>query len=485
MAPGEVRTLMPELVDKSLVVVDHRPDGTARYRMLETLREYGHQRLAPAEEADVQARHSAHFCALAERAAADLQGSEQRRWIARIGEDYANVRESCCWAVEQNPEQVVRQAVALAPYWDAVGPRLHGQECLRDAVNLSATAPPSLRIAALVAASDMFVSTEPGDSERYAAQALDEARRLGDEVSVGRALRALAYSRSLQGDHDTAIALGEEALTILSRVGDVWEAAQCLERLGQSEYQDPDRAMDYYLGSLTRYRATGDRRRVAGVLYKMAEARAQARRDLDEALDWVRESLSICAELGVRHDAAHARLALGWVLVRLTRLDEARSAFEQALEVLRKVGDQRCTARSLCGLGIALNRLGDRGRARAALQECLEVGRALDERRTSRIAIAGLAKLMAGEGRLAESATLLAVADRIGRELTLPEPPSVGAARAADLDRLRDALGESAFEAARRRGAQMPLEDAVWLALGETGPDGQWTTDSPAAEAYG
>jgi predicted ATPase/DNA-binding SARP family transcriptional activator len=463
--PGDVIAVLPELVDKSLVATDHRPDRTTRYRLLETLREYGHAHLTTTERAEVRGRHAAHFGALAERAAVHLRGPEQHRWIARLTEDYPNLRESMCWAFDEGPELGIRYALALADYWDAVGPRLEAHDCLRRAVERSGSVVPKLRIAALVAASDLFISTEPEFSERFAEQALDEAREIGDDAWVARSLRALALVYDLRGVHERAAVPGRQALAIFRRLGADWDAALSLERLGQFAKDDPDRAMSCFWESLALFRKAGDRRRTALVLYKMAQTRVAAWRDLDAALCWVRESLSIGAQLGTTHDIGHADNVLGWVLRRLGRPGEARCAFEAAVEIMRRVGDQRCTARSLSGLGVVLIDEGEHDQARKALQESLEIGRTLDEKATTKVGLAGVARLLTADGRFADAATLHAIVERLGRELRMSPPPAVIARRAAALDVMRASLDPDTFDAAWRAGAAMGVDEAIALAL--------------------
>src|SRR5262249_3408287 len=66
IAPGEVLDLLTRLVDTSLVVVEEQPDGTARYRLLETLRQFAAERLAGAQRRDAARRHAAYYVLLAE-----------------------------------------------------------------------------------------------------------------------------------------------------------------------------------------------------------------------------------------------------------------------------------------------------------------------------------------------------------------------------------------------------------------------------------
>ena len=87
----DVLDLLSALADKSLVVVRQTADGP-RYRLLETIREYGRERLADAAEAQTQRRaHAAYFLEFAELAAPHLFGAEQLDWLRRMDADADNV----------------------------------------------------------------------------------------------------------------------------------------------------------------------------------------------------------------------------------------------------------------------------------------------------------------------------------------------------------------------------------------------------------
>src|SRR5262249_1407036 len=77
--PGIVETL-PVLVDRSLVITV--PTGaTNRYRLLETLRDYAHERLDPAVERALSERHTSYYLELAERAEPGLRGALESEWL--------------------------------------------------------------------------------------------------------------------------------------------------------------------------------------------------------------------------------------------------------------------------------------------------------------------------------------------------------------------------------------------------------------------
>ena len=105
-----------QLVDKSLVVAEDIDDGT-RYRLLETIRQYGLDRLDEAGEADeVRRRHAEWMAAFAARAAAGTRGVDQHLWTARLVAELDNFRAALAWAVERG--EVGLATEMLAPfYW--------------------------------------------------------------------------------------------------------------------------------------------------------------------------------------------------------------------------------------------------------------------------------------------------------------------------------------------------------------------------------
>ncbi|WP_460370745.1 ATP-binding protein, partial [Actinocorallia lasiicapitis] len=82
---ADLLDLLDALADKSLVTVTE--DG--RYRLLETIRAYGLERLAESGERDrIRAAHAAHFTELIERADPALRAADQLTWLVRLAADH-------------------------------------------------------------------------------------------------------------------------------------------------------------------------------------------------------------------------------------------------------------------------------------------------------------------------------------------------------------------------------------------------------------
>ncbi|WP_078965389.1 AfsR/SARP family transcriptional regulator [Streptomyces aureocirculatus] len=134
----EVLDLLSRLVDRSLVVAADRPEGP-RYRVLESVREYGSEQLrATGEFADVRERHSVHYAELAARASRSLHGHGQREWLNRLDEESPNLRRALDTALAHGAtERALTMVNALAWYWVLRGRTTEARHSLDAALRAS------------------------------------------------------------------------------------------------------------------------------------------------------------------------------------------------------------------------------------------------------------------------------------------------------------------------------------------------------------
>jgi predicted ATPase len=150
----EVAEFLTRLVEKSLVVAEEQ-DGAARYRMLETIRQYAREKLLEAGEVEVRGvrgRQLEFFLALAESGEPALRGDDQVTWLARLELEHDNLRAGLKWASApsspvRSPETALRLASALTRLWYLHGYWSEGCAWLRQALAepLPNLAPRSLR----------------------------------------------------------------------------------------------------------------------------------------------------------------------------------------------------------------------------------------------------------------------------------------------------------------------------------------------------
>jgi predicted ATPase/class 3 adenylate cyclase len=119
----DILDLLSGLVDKSLIQTSSSADGSNRFRMLETIRQYAGEKLAGEKLLDeresvlVRNRHMEYYLALVEELEPRIRGREQLEVLERLEEELDNLRMALGWALETDVEAVLRMAAALRWFW--------------------------------------------------------------------------------------------------------------------------------------------------------------------------------------------------------------------------------------------------------------------------------------------------------------------------------------------------------------------------------
>lgn len=169
-----VLDLLAELVEKSLVEMETQ-DGEARYRFLETIRQYSWEKLVESKEAAaVRTRHRDWYLALAERAESELHGPQQGVWLERLESEHDNLRAALRWSKteEGGAEAWLRLAGALHWFWNIRGHASEGRDWLEGALSTKRDTSASVRARALCGAG--ILAWRQGDINR-ASMLLQEA----------------------------------------------------------------------------------------------------------------------------------------------------------------------------------------------------------------------------------------------------------------------------------------------------------------------
>ena len=224
VADEDVASLLWRLVDKSLVVSE-TVMGVRRYRMLETLRSYGLERLDERGESDsTRARHAAFFLAFAEPAGIALRGPDQPLWLGRLDLAHDNLRAALSWSsTHGDAETAVRLAASLYPMWDLHGHYREGLAWLQRVLALDGDVPPVVRARALLGVATL--ATIQANLE-LGAKACEEAAALsteaGDPAGLAHALQYLGLGATLAGEFEIAEVLLGQSLEAAGQASDDW-----------------------------------------------------------------------------------------------------------------------------------------------------------------------------------------------------------------------------------------------------------------------
>jgi predicted ATPase/DNA-binding CsgD family transcriptional regulator len=445
---ADVLDLLAALAGKSLVVVDTAAHGQARYRMLDTIREYAASRLAEAGEAvmmqhrlrDYSLREVEHLMRVG-MALIPAPWSARVNVFRRFDADAGNLRQvlSYCLA-EEDAETGLRICTAARPVWIVRGSFAEGAEWLDFFLGLGAAAvPPAVWGPALVGRAQLALASDPAGAEAYASQGLELCRAAGEESWTATALNLLTEVALHAGRAGQAADRADEAHAIARKAGDRWNEGYALGTMAAAAGQRGDLAEAQRLG----------------------EAALAIMRDIDQ--QW-----------GV------ARTLLGLAdLARLTGdAGGANRRYEEALAILREVNAGPEIARCLAGLGrIALDQ-GETARSRQHLAESIELSRSIGSRIGTIRGLEAFAALAVAEQRPERAVQLAAAAAALREAARMPARSGGWAERYQAAARR---LGQDAVSRLWAQGLSLDASAAVGLAL--EAPSASGVTAAPSGSA--
>jgi predicted ATPase/class 3 adenylate cyclase len=299
----DLLTTLETLVDHSLV--RRSDDLTARFSMLETIREFAWEQLRDSDDATmVRDAHLAVYLAIAEEAAAHLTDAEQARWLDSLYRERDNLRAAMALALTTgHAEEACRFASALWRYWHMKGLIPEGRDQTAKALSLAGVEP-DLRLRALEAAGGLaYWAADMAEAERLYDEALRVAREIGEPTAIANALYNAAFPLIMGGDEarrDTAADLLAEAEALFHEADDRAGAA----RIGWA-------------------------RSVAGMMFG----------EYQVTMDEAQAALPVFEEAGDVFMAAWSRHMSAVALNMLDRPHEAAPHIRAALDVFEPVGD--------------------------------------------------------------------------------------------------------------------------------------------------
>ena len=300
----EFLDLLTSLVDKSLVLVEEQ-DHETRYRLLETVRQYGWEKLGESGEAEqVPRRHAECYLELAEEAEPDLR--EQGAWLRRLESAHDNFRAALRWSLgpessAQRAELGLRLAVALGQrgFWAAFG-----------------------------------LSEGYGWVDRGLVESGASSRSL-------QALYEASWLATVQGDHEKTLVWLRESLDTFKELGDLPGAANWLTLLGQMMLQGGDRERIDPLCDEAEalLRELSDQQATARVLIFLALS-AWDSGNYGRTVELAEQSLALSRKLGDLYAIALCSGSLGFAMLDKGETDRADTLFAEGLGALREIQDK-------------------------------------------------------------------------------------------------------------------------------------------------
>ncbi|HET9386368.1 MAG TPA: BTAD domain-containing putative transcriptional regulator [Gemmatimonadales bacterium] len=291
----DVLDVLSSLVDKSLVVME-AVGGEARYRLLETLRQYAQERLAAANEvAATRHCHALFYTELVVARERDtFGGAGDPDWSARLVAEEGNLRAAGDWAAESgDPTTSLQLCAALHWHWFARGQFRDGWQRLRQAL------------------------TRAGDA---------------DPLSAGKAHVAAAVMALWLGERAQVAHHAQLGVALLRGQRDTWQLAYALVALAIAT-SDPGAAESLFVEATALVRTQGPRSVLLTFALYWHGLLALGENKLDDAQRMLEEGQAIGRELGHQPAIAHPLSILGHVKLRRGALQAAAADLRESLRI--------------------------------------------------------------------------------------------------------------------------------------------------------
>lgn len=334
----EVADLVLSLVDKSLLTVI---DGQApRYRMLETIREYGIERLAERHEAvAARAAHAGYFAGLAHRMDPLLRTADQLDALATLTAERDNIAAALRHLAESDDpgdrSASLDLAMAMAWYWQMTGAVAEATAAMTLAVAAAADHPQRPWAVAMLALFDAFVNA---DADTRTSTIRAQSRRLARSLMTGppppnTGFAMLPTVLALFGNDPETVDLAASAEWANA---DEWTAAALA--MGRALFAENEGRIGEMRAEIDRalvgFEQIGDRWGQSSILASRGNLRAMDGDAAGGLADYER-ALALAGELGSSDDEAMVRVRMAGLLMRTGELDRASALVDQVQDQLQ------------------------------------------------------------------------------------------------------------------------------------------------------
>lgn len=463
------------LIDKSLLQQTEQEEEEPRWRMLETVREYGQDMLAADDEkVYIQRAHAFYYLSLAEQAEIEISGAQQVTWLHLLEQEHGNVRAALQWLLAQSVkdesciELALRLAGALRIFWTAHGYVSEGRMLLECALARQCAVEarieaPVLAKALMATAHLAFLQSDYDRAEALCNESLTLFRAEENLAGVAFALYVLGSMAWVKGRMLVAHSLIEECLMVTKQVGAREQTAYALFTSGllassQGEYCEAYRLFEE---SLAIHRERKQKRGIAHTLSQLAQLLLVAQMNLERIGALLEECRTLSEEVGFKEGLAAYYCVSAQVALLQKELDLARTLAAKSIELYRELGHRHGMAKSLSIVGKICAMEGDYETAYKQHEESLRIASEMNEKWVAAVYLLELGEVVASLGQMEWAAQLWGVSEALREAAGTPIPRIERAEYEQAVPSARAALGEKLFAASWAQGRAMTPEQAL------------------------
>ncbi len=513
---NEILDLVTRLVDKSLVTYENI-NSSARYDMLETIRQYAREKLVQAGEIEfLRRRQLEYYADLTEKIAPELWRAKQVHWMDVLELEHDNLRAALEWS--QCGEcgrdlllQGIRLAGSVSLFWLVRGHWSEGWTWMRRLLDNPDTRDLQHPAKTRLLYTAGFIVKSLGDipqSKLLFEQAAKEARAQQDlsghayallglgEVAINEhflekaeefieqsmtifkglddkvgLLVAYADKGSMAADnqgYDLAREYFNENLKICREIGHQLGVAGTLLSLGHIETHFGDKAQGRRLmeESLSLYRVSKDKSGIAGALRAIGLSELYAE-NMESSREHYEQALRIDRELRSGPGIGIALIALGEIARSQSDYAAARDYYEEALHLNERLGQMGIVNIVAHNLGYVARQQGDLDTALEFFHKSLAMSLERDQRRLIFFCLSGIACVLVDQGAYENAARLFGFSEKYGQDHNYHFDPVDQWEVDQSIEKLEMKMSENERQDCWKSGKNMTMEEAIQIAKGD------------------
>jgi predicted ATPase/class 3 adenylate cyclase/DNA-binding CsgD family transcriptional regulator len=459
----DVLNLMEQLVNKSWVLTEE-VRHEAHYHMLETIRQYAHEKLLETEDNEAfRAKHLAYFVKLVEHAEPELYRSNQVFWFEKLDDELDNFRTALAWASARDVESGLRIACIPWRFWDTRGYLQELGDWLRQLLQHYNIADALHAKALVIYSYYCYRQANFPEALKFAEHAFQLSRTLSDRQLQAFSLSLLGLITFLQGNMEGGVPLLEQSLAIYRALGNKLGQAETLEGLSFG-IDSSEHKMAIAKESLDLYRELGNLTGIAGCLNSLSQ-KAIASGDFSSPILWLEEALSISRQLENQTKEASVLCTYGVLKYWQGNYHQANSYYRETIVLTEKTDDRYLELWAHTHMAYAVLRQGDIKQARELFEKCIRGTQKAEMLMALIYAIEGVASLYINQNKLGRAIRLFTWAEAMREKLGDHRPPVEQKSVDKDLVIIHSKLGDAEFAKFAARGRELTTEEATALAL--------------------
>jgi len=468
---SSVLDLLSQLVDKSLVEAEEKTDKM-RYFMLETVRQYGANKLTEENETrNTSLSHAEFYASLAEDGDEGLRDQRQIESLDLLDTEHENIRSALGWSIDNNEADLAFRLVgAMGWFWFLRGHWLESRRWLAKALDLASDPSPRNRAKALIRAGGLEIirGNLIGTIEK-----IEEAESIYEKTGD---IKGLAWCKNLLGQSKTwkrddfqfAGPILSEGIILFQSIHNEWGVAWSLRYSGHAieflgEYE---RGLATIKESYLSFRKLGDLWNASHSALFIGNA-AFRHADLREAQLGYELCLENSEQVEDRVMEAHALLGLAKIKLKQHDEKQAEVMFLNAIEALQKIGDDHCSATAQRDLAQVKHQQGNFNQSFDLLTKSLLTYVDLEFDEGKLWTIEQFAALAIAMGLGDRAARLLAIGSGHLGESNVPLAPAFLEEHNKLVEAARELVGDHLYDRFFAEGAAMSLQEAIAYALEE------------------